>query len=132
MNPADAGFGAYVKLYKPFFVGKRAFIEHEARRNAQISRFRMDSKRARPAHQGDPIVNRRGKVVGIVTSCSIDAEGGQTGQALMQRDVRKVGTKLAVFAGSARAKTREFGSLSIGQRVTMPEPITIAPRFPKR
>ncbi len=132
MNPADAGFGAYVKLYKPFFVGKRAFIEHEARRNAQVSRFRMDSKRARPAHQGDPIVNRRGKVVGIVTSCSIDSEGGQTGQALMQRDVRKVGAKLAVFAGSARAKANEFGSLSIGKRVTMPEPMTIISRFPKR
>ena len=132
MNPADAGFGAYVKLYKPFFVGKRAFIEHEARRNAQVSCFRMDSKRARPAHQGDPIVNRRGKVVGIVTSCSIDSEGGQTGQALMQKDVRKIGTKLAVFAGSARAKAREFGSLSIGKRVTMPEPMTIISRFPKR
>ena len=132
MNPADAGFGAYVKLYKPFFVGKRAFIEHEARRNVQVSRFRMDSKRARPAHQGDPIVNRRGKVVGIVTSCSIDSEGGQTGQALMQKDVRKVGTKLAVFAGSARAKISEFGSLSIGKRVTMPEPIIIISRFPKR
>ena len=132
MNPADAGFGAYVKLYKPFFVGKRAFIEHEARRNVQISRFRMDSRRARPAHQGDPIVNRRGKVVGIVTSCSIDSDGSQTGQALMQKDVRKVGAKLAVFAGSARAKASEFGSLSIGQRVTMPEPITIISRFPKR
>ena len=132
MNPADAGFGAYVKLYKPFFVGKRAFIEHEARRSVQVSRFRMDSKRARPAHQGDPIVNRRGKVVGIVTSCSIDSDGGQTGQALMQRGVRKVGTKLAVFAGSARAKISEFGSLSIGKRVTMPEPIIIISRFPKR
>lgn len=132
MNPADAGFGAYVKLYKPFFVGKRAFIEHEAKRNVQISRFRMDSKRARPAHQGDPIVNPRGKVVGIVTSCSIDSDGGQTGQALMQKEARKPGTKLAVFAGSARAKAKEFGNLSIGQRVTIPEPITIISRFPKR
>lgn len=132
MNPADAGFGAYVKLYKPFFVGKRAFIEHEAARNVQVSRFRMDSKRARPAHQGDPIVSPRGKVVGIVTSCNIDADGCQTGQALMQKGARKPGTKLAVFAGSARAKASEFGSLSIGQRVTIPEPITIISRFPKR
>lgn len=132
MNPADAGFGAYVKLYKPFFVGKRAFIEHEAARNVQISRFRMDSKNARPAHQGDPIVSPRGKVVGIVTSCNIDADGRQTGQALMQKEARKPGTKLSVFAGSARAKASEFGSLSIGQRVTIPEPITIISRFPKR
>ena len=50
----------------------------------------------------------------------------------MQKDVRKVGAKLAVFAGSARAKASEFGSLSIGKRVTMPEPMTIISRFPKR
>lgn len=132
MNPADAGFGAYVKLYKPFFVGKSAFIEHEARRKVQISRFRMDNKRARPAHPGDPIINPRGKVVGIVTSCNIDSEGCQLGQALMQKDARKPGTKLSVFAGSARAKARELHRLSIGKRVNMPEPVTIVPRFPKR
>ena len=131
LNPAEAGFGAYVKLYKPFFVGKSAFIEREGKRNVQISRFRMDNKRARPAHQGDPIVNRRGRVVGIVTSCNIDAEGFQLGQALMQRDHRKPGTSLAVFAGSARARAAQFGSLSIGKRVTMPEAVTIVSRFPK-
>ena len=132
MNPADAGFGAYVKLYKPFFVGKRAFIEYESRRNVQVSRFGMDNKGARPAHNGDPIVSARGRVVGIVTSCNIDSEGYQLGQALMQKDFRKRGTKLSVFAGSARAKVASLGDLSIGKRVTMPEPVTILSRFPKR
>ncbi len=132
MNPADAGFGAYVKLYKPFFVGKRAFIEYESRRAVQVSRFRMDNKRARPAHNGDPIVNARGRVVGIVTSCNIDSEGFQLGQAQMGKDFRKPGTKLSVFAGSARAKITGLGNLSIGKRVAMPEPVTILSRFPKR
>lgn len=132
MNPADAGFGAYVKLYKPFFVGKRAFIEYESRRHTQVSRFRMDNKGARPAHNGDPIVNARGRVVGIVTSCNIDSEGFQLGQALMQKDNRKRGTKLSVFAGSARAKVASLGNLSIGKRVAMPEPVTILSRFPRR
>ena len=40
LNPADAGFGSYVKLYKPFFIGKAAFVAHEAGRKHQISRFR--------------------------------------------------------------------------------------------
>ena len=132
MNPADAGFGAYVKLYKPFFVGKGAFIEHEAKRKVQVSRFRMDSKGARPAHNGDPIVNARGRVVGKVTSCNIDSEGFQLGQALMERGFRKPGTQLSVFAGSARAKAADFGNLSIGKRVKMPEPLTILTRFPRR
>ncbi len=135
MNPADAGFGAYVKLYKPFFVGKRAFIEYEKRRKVQVSRFRMDNKGARPAHHGDPIVNARGRVVGIVSSCNIDSQGFQVGQALMQKDYRKRGTKLAVFAGSARAKAARasrLDNLSIGKRVAMPEPVTLLSRFPRR
>ena len=100
LNPAEAGFGAYVKLYKPFFIGKRAFIEREKTRKSQVSRFRLDGKGARPAHYGDPIVNARGRVVGAVTSCNIDSEGYQLGQALMERGFRKPGAKLAVFRRS--------------------------------
>ncbi len=132
MNPADAGFGAYVKLYKPFFIGKRAFVEHEATRKAQISRFRLDNRGARPAHNGDPIVDARGRVVGTVTSCSIDSDGYQLGQALLDRGARKVGGALAVFAGAARAKPVDYSKLGRGARVKMPEPLTIISRFPRR
>ena len=132
LNPAEAGFGAYVKLYKPFFVGKRAFIAHEARRNTQVSRFRLDTKGARPAHFGDPIVNARGRVVGTVTSCNIDSDGYQLGQALMERNFRKPGTQLAVFASAGRAKPIDIGGLSLGKRVTLPQPLTILSRFPRR
>ena len=132
MNPADAGFGAYVKLYKPFFVGKAAFIAHEAQRKFQVSRFRMDNRGARPAHYGDPIVSPRGRVVGKVTSCNIDSEGYQLGQALMEKGFRKVGTQLALYAGTARAKTTDLGNLSLTERIRMPEPVTILTRFPRR
>ncbi len=132
LNPAEAGFGAYVKLYKPFFVGKRAFIAHEARRKTQVSRFRLDAKGARPAHYGDPIVNARGRVVGTVTSCNIDSDGYQLGQALLDRGFRKPGTQLAVFASAGRAKPVDVGSLRLGKRVTLPQPLTILSRFPKR
>ncbi len=132
LNPADAGFGAYVKLYKPFFVGKAAFIQHEAGREHQISRFRLDGRGARPAHYGDPIVDARGRVIGIVTSCNIDSEGNQTGQALLDRGQRKVGTQLAVFAGSARAKPIKPAQLSLGKRAPLPQPLTVISRFPRR
>lgn len=132
LNPAAAGFGNYVKLYKPFFIGKRAFIAAEAERKTQISRFQLDSRSARPAHYGDPIVNARGRVVGIVTSCGITAEGERIGQALLERGTRKVGTRLAVFAGAARAARADFSNLKLGARVKLPEPLTIISRFPKR
>ena len=132
LNPAEAGFGAYVKLYKPFFIGKRAFIAHEAKRKTQVSRFRLDNRGARPARFGDPIVNARGRVVGTVTSCNIDSEGCQLGQALMERGFRKPGTQLSVFASAGRAKPTNYAQLAIGGRATMPQPLTILTRFPRR
>jgi len=132
LTPADAGMNGYIKLYKPFFVGKAGFIDRELKRDAEISRFRMDNRGARPAHQGDPIVDSRGRVVGIVTSCSIDSEGYQLGHVYLKNDFRKMGTQLAVFAGSARAKSTSLSNLSLGDKTPMPEPVTILRRFPKR
>jgi glycine hydroxymethyltransferase len=131
MNPADAGFAAYVRLYKPFFIGKRAFIAHERARDQQIVRFRLNNKRARPAHQGDPVVDERGKVVGTVTSCSIDAEGYQLGQALIQRDLRKAGTVLGVYSGAERLKPLVIRDLRPGAKATLPEPAVVLTRFPR-
>ena len=132
LSPADAGFGSYVKLYKPFFIGKRAFIAHEAARKTEVSRFRLDSKGARPARYGDPVLSARGRVIGKVTSCNIDAEGYQTGQAILERGYRKPGSQVSIFAGAARAKATDFGDLSVTQRIQLPQPATVLTRFPRR
>ncbi|MCU0496544.1 MAG: serine hydroxymethyltransferase [Anaerolineae bacterium] len=132
LNPADAGFDTYVKLSKPFFVGKTAYIAHEQQRDAEIARFRLEVKGARPAHQGDPMVDRRGRVVGIVTSCSIDSEGYQLGQVYLKQEYHEEGTQLFVFAGSERTKPQSVAGLSIGSKAPMPESATILSRFPKR
>ena len=52
LNPADAGFDPYVKLYKPFFVGKAAYMAHERRRQARLIRFRFDEEHAPDAKTG--------------------------------------------------------------------------------
>jgi glycine hydroxymethyltransferase len=130
-NPADAGFGSYVKLWKPFFVGKMAFAAHEQEREAEIMRFRLDNKGTRPPHSGDPIVDKRGRVIGVVTSCSIDSEGYQLGQAYIKEDGIEPGTPVAIFCGSARAKAdKALSQLTLGDKVTVPEPATILSRFP--
>lgn len=132
LGPADAGFGSFVKLYKPFFVGKRAFMERERTRKHQISRFVLDARGGRPAQAGDPVVNARGRVVGTVTSCAGDAQGNQVGLALMDRGSRKVGTRLEVYAGSARARGIGASKTTIGTRLPVPQPLRIVSRFPKR
>ncbi len=132
MNPADAGFDSYVKLSKPFFVGKAAYVAHEKQRDAEVVRFRMDNKGARPAHQGDPIVDRRGRVVGIVTSCAIDSEGYQLGQAYIKAEFQDEGTPVGVYAGSERLKPQAVNGLKLGDKAPMPEAATVLSRFPKR
>ncbi len=132
LNPADAGFGTYVKLWKPFFVGKAAYIEHEWARDAEVIRFRLDAKNARPPHQGDPIIDNRGRVVGIVSSCTIDSDGYQLGQAYLKNEFASEATPIAVFAGSARTKNGKApGELHMGDKISMPEAATVLSRFPK-
>ena len=133
LNPADAGYGNFVKLWKPFFVGKAAFIAHERERDAEIVRFRLNTKGARPPHPGDPIVDSRGRVVGVVTSCSIDSEGYQLGQAYVKHGANEEGTAIAVFCGSSRTKLdKSFSELTLGDRVPVPEPATVLSRFMKK
>lgn len=132
MNPADAGFASYVKLWKPFFIGKQAYINYEAERDQVCTRFRIDQKGGRPAHAGDPIMDRRGRVVGVVTSCSRDGEGYQTGLALLKLDFAKLGAQVMIYSNASRsANDKSPAELTIGDRTTLPELATILSRFPK-
>jgi len=115
LNPADCGMGGYVKLNKPFFVGKAAFVTRQAQRKAELVRFRYDAKGARPGHPGDALLNAEGQQVGTVTSCSIDSEGYQLGLAYVQDGFRKKGTALTLR--SAKGSTA---------------PVTVLRRFPER
>jgi glycine hydroxymethyltransferase len=131
LNPADAGFANYVKVWKPFFVGKAAFIAHEQSRDAEVARIRLEIKGARPAHPGDPVVDKRGRVVGIITSCSIDSEGFQSAQVYLKDEANTEGTVLAVWCGSQRSKPAQLARLSLGARVGMPEPAIVLSRYAK-
>lgn len=130
LNPADAGFAPYVKLYKPFFVGKAAYREHELRRRARLIRFRLDEEHAHLPNQGDVIVSRKGRVVGAVTSCSLDSEGGLTGLGYVQSPYTKLGTRLGVFRVGSRAWTSTpLESLKAGDRLQLHDDITVIKRF---
>jgi glycine hydroxymethyltransferase len=133
LNPADAGFGSYVKLWKPFFIGKSAFIAHELERDAVVTRFRMDNKGVRQPHPGDPLVDQRGRVVGIVTSCSIDTEGYSLGQAYLRLSHADEGTPLYVYAAADKAKfDKPLGELELGDKTVVPNTATVLSRFPKK
>jgi glycine hydroxymethyltransferase len=130
LNPADAGFPAYVKLYKPFFIGKPAYVAHELARTARLVRFQLDEERAPMLNLGDVIVNRKGRVVGTVTSCSLDTEGRLTGLGYVQEPNHERDTRLGVFRVSgANWGTQPLAALKPGDRLQLPEDITVIARF---
>ena len=133
LNPADAGFASYVKLWKPFFIGREAFVEHEATRDSIVVRFRMNEKGVRRPELGDPVLDRRGKVVGTVTSCAIDSEGFLLGQAYVPQDLSEPGAPLAIYqlGGGTRA-LRVPDSVKLGKRLPIPDSATVLTRFPSR
>jgi glycine hydroxymethyltransferase len=100
LGPGDSGFRAFVKTGKPWFIGRAAFLAHEAKRSREVLRFRLPPG-VRIAHQGDPVADANGKPIGEVTSCSLDSEGTLTGQAYVDKKFGKEGTKIFVYQGQA-------------------------------
>lgn len=131
LGVAEAGFGTYVKVYKPWFVGRKTFMEREAKRQTVVVRFRFTEKGVRMAHNGDPVMDRKGKVVGVVTSCAIDMEGFLTGQASIDLKAAEEGAQLTVFQSAPKTAGKAPAELQAGDRVNLPTPISIVSRFPK-
>jgi glycine hydroxymethyltransferase len=130
LNPADAGFAPYVKLYKPFFIGKKAYVTHEIERTARLVRFHLEEERAPMLGQGDVIVNRNGRVVGTVTSCSIGSEGRLIGLGYVNEGNHEKDTRLGVYKLSSRTwETQPLESLKPGDRLQLPQNIAVISRF---
>ncbi len=130
LTPSDAGFAPYVKVYKAHFIGKDAYVAHEAKRQARMVRFQLDEERAPLLSQGDVIVNRKGRVVGWVTSCSINSAGRLVGLGYVQEPNHERDTKLGVYrSGKDSWETQPLTELTFGDRIMLPEEITVLPRF---
>jgi len=128
---SDAGFGTYIKTYKPFFVGREAFIQRESKRKAEVVRFQVPEKGQPKPEQLDRVVEKRGKVVGYVTSCAVDTEGYLLGQAYVDQRYTEEGTELAVLV-TPRRKPKPQDKLTMGDRTQLPVPIVVLSRFSKR
>jgi len=132
LTPDDAGFGAFAKLYKPFFIGRSAWIEYQAEMKGQVIRFRVNEKNVRMPKQLDLVADKRGKVVGKVLSCAIDTEGHFTGQAFVEWKYREEDTPLWVAGVPEReSEDKPRNQMTFGDRVTGLEPITVVSRMPK-
>jgi glycine hydroxymethyltransferase len=135
LGVAEAGFGFYVKTYKPWFIGREAYLASEAGRKGEVVRFRFAEKGVRMAHNGDPVMDKRGKVVGWVTSSAADSQGFQTGQVFVDFKNTEEGTQLFIFQGAGGGAPEKGGTaptgLLLGDRATLATLAQVVSRFPK-
>lgn len=104
LGVAHGGFGSYVKLYKPWFIGREAYLAREKERRGVVVRFRFNEQRVRMAHNGDPVMDKDGRQIGWVTSCAIDSERFLTGLAYVELAYTAENTPLLIHQGGNTAK----------------------------
>ena len=131
LGVGEAGFSYYVKTYKPWFIGREAFLKREKNRVAEVVRFTFKETGVRVAHLGDPILDRRGRTIGVVTSCAIDREGYLTGQAFLEKKYCQTGTEIFVFQSASKKPGKAPAELRFGDRVAIPNAATVVSRFPR-
>ncbi|MFC2029622.1 glycine cleavage system aminomethyltransferase GcvT [Chloroflexota bacterium] len=132
ISPTGAGFGSYVKLHKPYFVGRSAYIEREKVRKLEVARFRMNERGVRMPKTGDPVVNRKGRAVGWVTSAAVDVDGRILGLAYVESRYHREDAEIGIFSLPARpvVEKSDKAELEPGDKIQLPDAATILSRFP--
>ena len=134
INPFEAGFASYVKLHKPFFVGRDACVSSFRHTSRRIIRFESLSKASRPIQAGAAIIDANGAYVGRVTSCVV-LDRSQIGLALVDGKTTALDpeTQLVVLNPQRRQEAvKSSAELAAGDRVAIPLPVRVVPRFMQR
>ncbi len=144
LGVGDAGFDSYVKVHKPWFIGRSAFVAQERSRKSEVTRFRFTAKSGRMAHNGDPVLDEAGRVIGEVTCCSIDTEGYRLGQAYLELKHAEEGAPIQILQGAGEtlrkagarpttlAEIQSALAASGDKKARAPEAARVLSRFPRR
>ncbi len=132
ISPAGARFAGYVKLHKPYFIGRPAYLAAEQARTMEVARFRMKARGVRMPKTGDPVVNARGQAVGWVTSAAVDVNGVILGLAYVQSRYARPGDEIGVFNLPAKPLTEKGNKAELepGDKVALADWAVLLPRFP--
>jgi glycine cleavage system aminomethyltransferase T len=133
ITPTEAGYGAFVKLHKPYFIGKKRLLERQAQRKMEIIRFKMKSKGIRMVKSEDPIVDEKGQYRGRVTSSAL-VEGIQVGLAYVDKNFAEEGRKIGIFMlprGGKFSPAAPKDELTRGDKVLLHEEAIVLGRFPE-
>jgi len=131
LGVGEAGFGGYVKTTKPWFIGREAYIAREQVRKGIVVRFEFPDKGVRMAHNGDPVLDKRGRVIGWVTSCAADMNGTLTGQAYIEIKHAVEGTPIFVYQSAPEKAGPAPAEMKLGDKGLLPTEALVISRIPK-
>ncbi len=134
ISPAGARFAAYVKLHKPYFIGREAYLAVEKTRTMEVARFRMNERGVRMPKTGDPVVNRKGQTIGWVTSAAVDVDGIIIGLAYVQARYARPGDGISVYNLPQKPLVEKSNKAELqpGDKVALSDDATLLPRFPDK
>jgi len=134
ISPTGAGFAGYVKLHKPYFIGRAAHMAREDTRTMQVVRFRMNERGVRMPKTGDPVISKKGQAIGYVTSAAVDVDGVILGLAYIGSRYARPGEEVGVYALPPKPlmERPNKADLAPGDKVSLPDAATLLPRFPDK
>jgi glycine hydroxymethyltransferase len=121
VSPLEAGFGPYVKLHKPFFIGRDELLKRERESTNTVVRFQKTGTGMKMSKQGDAVISKKAqRVIGTVTSCAVNGESVQVGMAFVERAHAREGTRLGIVPASAAGSGARAGSASYTRGESFP------------
>jgi len=131
IDPFEAGFGPYVKLHKPFFIGRSQCVPAYMNQRREVVRFGVEPD-ARPVRAGAAVLDRNGSFLGHVTSCTT-AGRSQIGLAISNRRGIEPGTPVSFINPSRKDdQPKSTSDLRAGDRIMVQTRGEILPRFLSR
>jgi len=131
--PMENGYAQFLKLHKPFFIGRHKALEMAEGVKMDVARFRMNKPNVKMLHTGDPVSNRRGQCIGYVSS-SVLVGDHQIGLAYIRIRDSRCGAKINIFPlphGRKAPKELPRDQWKVGNKTIIPEEATIISRFPE-
>lgn len=132
LAPFHIGFDNFVKTSKGSdFIGKAAYLQKASQNKNTLARFRMNEKSVRPSKLGDPVIDKRGRVIGAVTSCAQDTEGFLVGMALIEGGANE-GVTIYIVSLPDKLPDPLKPFAPLGSRTLVPDAATVISRFPPK
>lgn len=132
INPLEAGYAPFVRLHKPFFVGRQAMVDALHHWDREIVRFRVTRVGGKGINPGNKVVDgKRGRFIGHVTS-AVSIGRIQMGLALVDRRYAREGDSLVIFPRAERDKDpapTPLSKLGPGDQMPLSLEALILPRF---